>query len=560
MTNHGGGGARRGAGGRAGDALRRPAGDRVPRRLRRRRDQGRASRASPTRPAGTAPAKDGVGLWWKVLGRNKRTVTARPVHARRPRRCSPARRRRRRAHRELPARHPGAVGDRLRTSCSQPTRGWCVARVTGFGQFGPYARRPGFGTLAEAMSGFAADHRRAGRAADAAAVRAGRLGRRAGHGVRGDGSPCAAGTVTGRGQVIDLAIIEPILAMLGPQITWYDQLGYVQPRTRQPVGQQRAPQHLPHARTGAGWRSRPARRASPSGCCGWSAGPSSSSEPWFATGSGPGRARRRAGRGGRRLGRRAHAGTRWWPRSRRRRRRSRPVYDVRDIIADPQYRALGTVADGPGRGPGPAADAERAVPAVRRRRARSGTPAARTARTPTRCWPSSASPPERDRPRCAAERGRSDAADLALRARRPARPVRQGGRAPGPTWSSSTWRTRSPPAARTYARAAAAEFLADRATPVPVHVRVNALTGPDCGRTWTRWPALPGLAGLRLPKVESRGRRCARSRGRRRRAAAAPAASSRRSAGARVRDRDGASGGRPSIGLGEADLRVRSRA
>ena len=31
-----------------------------------------------------------------------------------------------------------------------------LARVTGFGQFGPYARRPGFGTLAEAMSGFAA--------------------------------------------------------------------------------------------------------------------------------------------------------------------------------------------------------------------------------------------------------------------------------------------------------------------------------------------------------------------------------------------------------------------
>ena len=31
-----------------------------------------------------------------------------------------------------------------------------IARVTGFGQTGPYASRPGFGTLAEAMSGFAA--------------------------------------------------------------------------------------------------------------------------------------------------------------------------------------------------------------------------------------------------------------------------------------------------------------------------------------------------------------------------------------------------------------------
>ena len=31
-----------------------------------------------------------------------------------------------------------------------------LARVTGFGQDGPYRDRPGFGTLAEAMTGFAA--------------------------------------------------------------------------------------------------------------------------------------------------------------------------------------------------------------------------------------------------------------------------------------------------------------------------------------------------------------------------------------------------------------------
>ncbi|MFB9967140.1 CoA transferase [Sinosporangium siamense] len=34
--------------------------------------------------------------------------------------------------------------------------GLFVARVTGFGREGPYSRRPGFGTLAESMSGFAA--------------------------------------------------------------------------------------------------------------------------------------------------------------------------------------------------------------------------------------------------------------------------------------------------------------------------------------------------------------------------------------------------------------------
>ena len=35
----------------------------------------------------------------------------------------------------------------------------------------------------------------------------------------------------GKGQVIDLAIIEPILAILGPHATVYDQLGVIQPRT-----------------------------------------------------------------------------------------------------------------------------------------------------------------------------------------------------------------------------------------------------------------------------------------------------------------------------------------
>ena len=106
-----------------------------------------------------------------------------------------------------------------------------LTRVTGFGQFGPYAKRPGFGTLAEAMSGFAA--------------------------ITGepDGPPTlppfgladgiAALTTAyavmtalrdretrpGAGQVVDLAIIEPILTLLGPQITVYDQLGTLQPRT-----------------------------------------------------------------------------------------------------------------------------------------------------------------------------------------------------------------------------------------------------------------------------------------------------------------------------------------
>src|SRR4028118_1332812 len=38
---------------------------------------------------------------------------------------------------------------------SRENPGLVLARVTGFGQLGPYSNRPGFGTIAESMSGFA---------------------------------------------------------------------------------------------------------------------------------------------------------------------------------------------------------------------------------------------------------------------------------------------------------------------------------------------------------------------------------------------------------------------
>ena len=81
----------------------------------------------PRRPdaaRGHGPAKDGVGLWWKTLGRNKRTVTLDLSSSRTARPAASAARRRRRAGRELPAGHAGALGARARTCCTRPTRGW----------------------------------------------------------------------------------------------------------------------------------------------------------------------------------------------------------------------------------------------------------------------------------------------------------------------------------------------------------------------------------------------------------------------------------------------------
>ncbi|MCB1261516.1 MAG: CoA transferase, partial [Acidimicrobiales bacterium] len=100
-----------------------------------------------------------------------------------------------------------------------------ITRVTGFGQDGPYAHRAGFATLAEAMSGFAA--------------------------VNGepDGAPmlppialtdeltaivAAFATMvavhSGVGQVVDVNLLESMLHIMGPVVSAYDRLGYVQPR------------------------------------------------------------------------------------------------------------------------------------------------------------------------------------------------------------------------------------------------------------------------------------------------------------------------------------------
>jgi len=184
-------------------------------------------RPDPSR--GHGPAKDGQNLWWKTLGRNKQTITL-DLHtaAGQDAFCRLAER----ADVVIENFRPGTlerwgVGyDRL--AAVNPRL--VLARVTGFGQKGPYRSRPGFGTLAEAMSGFAA---MTGEPDGPPTLPPFGL-------ADGIASLATAYAVmvalhdrarTGRGREVDVAIIEPILAMLGPQITRWDQLGTVQPRT-----------------------------------------------------------------------------------------------------------------------------------------------------------------------------------------------------------------------------------------------------------------------------------------------------------------------------------------
>lgn len=173
--------------------------------------------------------KDGINLWWKMLSRNKKTVT-----------CNLSTVEGQDLMRRLIATsdvlienfRPGTLerwnldpNDLLETHPSL-----VIARVTGFGQFGPYATRPGFGTLAESMSGFAAITGEAG--TPPVLPPFGLADGISGLALANAIQMCLYNRETGdgAGQIIDLAIIEPILSILGPQPTWYDQLGVVQER------------------------------------------------------------------------------------------------------------------------------------------------------------------------------------------------------------------------------------------------------------------------------------------------------------------------------------------
>ncbi len=105
-----------------------------------------------------------------------------------------------------------------------------LARLSGFGQTGPYRHKPGFGTLVEGMSGFAARNGFPDRPpllpplalADMIA------------GLSGAMSVVIAfyhrDLKGGSGQVIDLSLLEPIHSVLGPEAANYRLTGEIKPR------------------------------------------------------------------------------------------------------------------------------------------------------------------------------------------------------------------------------------------------------------------------------------------------------------------------------------------
>jgi crotonobetainyl-CoA:carnitine CoA-transferase CaiB-like acyl-CoA transferase len=167
-------------------------------------------------------------LWWKVYARGKRSIT---LNLSVPRGQALLRRLARDADVLVENYVPGTFEkwglgwDAL--SAENPRL--VFARVSGWGQDGPYRDRPGFGTMVEAMSGFAHTTGPADGPptlpsfpmADMFAALAGATAVLAALRHR---------DATGRGQVIDISLYEPLLSVLGPDAAAYALDGTVRTR------------------------------------------------------------------------------------------------------------------------------------------------------------------------------------------------------------------------------------------------------------------------------------------------------------------------------------------
>ena len=105
-----------------------------------------------------------------------------------------------------------------------------ILRVSGWGQTGPFRHKPGFGTLVEAMSGYAAMNGFGDRPPTLPPLALADMV----SGLYGAFATMVAlreiETKAGEGQVIDLSLFEPILSILGPMAANFQLTGQVTPR------------------------------------------------------------------------------------------------------------------------------------------------------------------------------------------------------------------------------------------------------------------------------------------------------------------------------------------
>jgi formyl-CoA transferase len=171
----------------------------------------------------------GQSPWWPVIGRNKKSVT---LDLRFPEGQALARRLIARADVVIENFRPGTMEKwgLSYESLAAENPGLIMARVSGFGQTGPYARRAGYGLIGEAMGGLRAVTGEVDRPPARAGISIGDS-LAAMHAALGVLMALHARQSSGRGQVVDAAIYESVLAMMENLVTEYDITGYVRERS-----------------------------------------------------------------------------------------------------------------------------------------------------------------------------------------------------------------------------------------------------------------------------------------------------------------------------------------
>jgi len=171
----------------------------------------------------------GLSPWWPVIARNKKSVT---LDLRAPEGQALAR--------DLIAKADVLVENFRPGALEKWGLGWealshlnprlIMARISGFGQTGPYAQRAGFGLVGEAMGGLRYVTGEPDRPPSRAGISIGDslTGLHAALGVM---MAVHARARTGRGQLIDAALYESVFAVMENLVTEYGLTGYVRERT-----------------------------------------------------------------------------------------------------------------------------------------------------------------------------------------------------------------------------------------------------------------------------------------------------------------------------------------
>ncbi len=173
------------------------------------------------------PFANGVSLWWKVHSRNKKSIT---LNLATPEGQDILKKLAAQADVLIEGFRPGAMErwglgpDDLQAVNPKLV----MLRFSGFGQTGPYKDRPGFGTIAECMSGYISMTGFPDTAPNLPPIPladeiAGVFGAMAG--MMALYHRDTSGDRDAKGQVVDVSLFEPLFRLCIPHITMFDMLG-----------------------------------------------------------------------------------------------------------------------------------------------------------------------------------------------------------------------------------------------------------------------------------------------------------------------------------------------